>query len=243
MSTADQELRPLHVVAQMAEPVAYLGDGMTFDGILAAALMRDLPYELTSKWPTATRDEPWLRDLELPLARWSMPYAKPCHPNLRDPEGNVWGWHASSVFADWQVRGRIEVRKMPAVHEMERWSDAKNVDISAGRYKAHDLKLPARFATELHWFVVGRSGRIQRLLEQHITSVGRKVGHGNGRVLAWRVEPWHEDWSTRCGSLLTRPMPAGFMRGHIARRGIRAPYWHPSRVLECVVPSDLEVPR
>ena len=54
-------VQPLHIVAKMAEPVVYYGDGMTFDGILAAAWMRDLPYAVTSKWPTASRSEPCAR--------------------------------------------------------------------------------------------------------------------------------------------------------------------------------------
>jgi len=239
---ADSVMRPLHIVARMAEPVVYLGDGMTFDGILAAAWMRDLPYELTSRWPSATRDEPWLRDLEMPLQQWSVPYAGKCHPDLRDESGNVWGWHASSVFANWAVMGRVEVRKRAPLDEVERWSDAKNFETSAGRYKAHDLKLPSRYATELHWFAVGRPKPILRVLRNHITAIGRKVGHGNGRVLEWAVDDWHADWSIRVGETLARPMPVGFTRGRVARRGIRAPYWHPSRQIDCVAPGDLEVP-
>lgn len=235
----DSAFRPLHIVARMAEPVVYFGDGMTFDGILAAAWMRDLPYELTSKWPTASKDEPWLRDLELPLAKWATAYAGKCEPRLRDAEGKVWGWHASSVFADWSISTRVEVRKRAPLDEMKRWSDASDVNISAGRYKAHDLKLPARFASELHWFAVGRPKPILRVLTNHITAIGRKVGHGNGRVLEWRVDDWHEDWSVRIGDTLSRPMPAGFARGPLARRGLRAPYWHPSRMIDCVIPRDL----
>jgi|GEM_PF-2358674 len=252
MTTTDRPMpesvmRPIHIIAKMAEPIVYYGDGLTFDGILAAALMRDLPYAVTSKWPTATRDEPWLRDLTLPLARWSVPFAGACDPNLRDPDGKLWGWHASSVFADWRIHGRTEVRKRVPSDEHKRWGDGYEVNVSAGRFKAHDLKLPSRFATELHWFANGRPAPILRLLTKHITSLGRKTGMGNGRVLTWHVEDWHEDWSIRCGSLLSRPMPRGYELGaglsdaHISRRGIRAPYWHPSRLIECIVPGELDV--
>lgn len=236
----DDVMRPLRITARMAEPVVYIGDGMAFDGILAAAWMRDLPYELTSKWPTASRDEPWLRDLELPLAKWQTPYDGDCESRLRDPmTGSVWGWRASSVFADWSVSTRVEVRKRPPLHEMKDWSDAVDVNISAGRFKAHDLKLPARFASVLTWFAVGRPKPVLRVLRNHITALGRKVGHGNGRVLEWQVEDWHDDWSVQVGETLSRPMPRGFAPGPVARRGVRAPYWHPSRQLDCVVPLDL----
>jgi len=229
---------PLRVTARMAEPVVYFGDGMTFDGILAAAWMRDLPYALTSRWPTASRSEPWLGDLKLPLARWAVPYQGPCEDRLRDDAGNVWGWRASDVQADWSLLGRVEVRKRAAIDEHKRWGEGYEVNVSAGRYKAHDLKLPSRFASELRWFAVGRPGPIQRVLSAHMTAVGRKRGHGNGRVLEWVVEEWPHDWSVVRDGELMRPMPQGFAKGPLARRGIRAPYWHPSREIVCVLPRS-----
>jgi len=231
-------MRPLRVYCDLAEPVVYHGDGMSLDGILAAAMFRDLPASVTNGMPLATRDEPWLDDLELPLARWACEYRGKCDDRLRDSNGNVWGWRASSVHADWACETRVEVRKRAPVDELKRWSDAADINVSAGRYKAHDLKLAARLARRLEWYVVGDGELIERLLVQHITAVGRKVGHGNGRVLRWRVEDWPHDWSVVRGSELTRAMPAGFARGYLSRRAVRAPSWHPSRIIDCVAPDD-----
>lgn len=236
-----RNLRPLRVWCDLAEPVVYFGDGMCFDGILAAAWMRDLPYELTSRWPSATRDEPWVRDLELPLARWSVPYQGACDPRLRDDAGRVWGWCASAVHAEWSIQTRVEVRKRVAIDEMTRWSEAVDVEVAAGRHKAYDLTLPARIARRLEWYVVGHADEILRVLQTHMTAVGRKVGHGHGRVLRWRVDEWAHDWSVSRGGKLTRPMPAGYQRGPVQRRGIRALYWHPSRQIECVVPRESDL--
>lgn len=235
------DLRPLRISCDLAEPVVYFGDGMCFDGLLSAAWFRDLSYGITSKWPTASRDEPWVNDLHLPLARWSVPYAGACDPRLRDETGRVWGWCASAVHADWRAHTRVEVRKRVAFDDMSRWSDAGDVDVSAGRFKAHDLKLPARIARSLTWYAMGDARHILRVLEDHITSVGRKVGQGNGRVLRWRVEDAAEDWSVSRGDALTRPMPAGYARGAVAVRGVRALYWHPSRQIECVVPRERDL--
>lgn len=231
-------MKPLRVWCDLAEPVIYYGDGMAFDGILTAAVMRDLPYAVTSKWPTATRDEPWVRDLDLPLAKWAVRHERPCEPRLRDDRGNVWGWHASAVHAVWHAMTTVEVRKRAPVDELKRWSDASDINISAGRFKAHDLKLPARLASRLEWYVIGDERKITKLLTEHITAVGRKVCQGNGRVLRWRVEEWPHDWSVLRNGRLTRAMPAGFMRGPIGRRAIRAPSWHPSRLVECVLPAE-----
>jgi CRISPR type IV-associated protein Csf3 len=232
------DLRPLRISCDLAEPVVYFGDGMCFDGILAAAWMRDLSYGITSRWPTATRDEPWVRDLDLPLARWSVPYDGACDPRLRDDTGRVWGWCASSVHAEWVAHTRTEVRKRVAFDEMTRWSSASDVDVSAGRFKAHDLKLPSRLARRLEWYALGDARHILRVLEDHITAVGRKVGQGNGRVLRWRVEDAAADWSVTRDGRLTRPMPVGYARGMVQTRGVRPLYWHPSRQIECVVPRE-----
>lgn len=232
-------MTPLRVWCDLAEPIVYSGDGLPLDGILAAAVMRDLPYAVTSKWPTATRDEPWLLDLDLPLAKWEVPYAEPCHPRLRNARGLVWGWSASYAHADWIAHTSVEVRKRVAIDDMVRWSAAPDVDVAAGRFKAHDLRLAARIARRLEWYAVGDEREIERLLREHITAVGRKVGHGNGRVLRWRVEQWAEDWSVLRHGRLTRAMPAGFVRGmHAVRRGVRPVYWHPSRQIVCNVPED-----
>lgn len=233
--------RPLRVYCDLAEPVVYFGDGMCFDGLLAAAWFRDLPYALTSTWASATREEPWIPDLDLPLSRWAVPYAGPCDPRLKDDSGRVWGWCASAVHAEWLVHTKVEVRKRVPVDEMQRWSDAGDVDVSSGRYKASDLKLPARVARRLEWYAVGDGKAIERVLTEHVTAVGRKVGQGNGRVLRWRVEDWPHDWSVSRGGRLTRPMPQGYAPGPVQVRGVRALYWHPSRQIRCVVPMESQL--
>jgi CRISPR type IV-associated protein Csf3 len=234
-------MRPLRIWCDLAEPVVYFGDGMCFDGLLAAAWFRDLPYAVTSPWPTATRAEPWVKDLDLPLAKWSVPFAGACDPRLRDESGRVWGWCASAVHADWSISTTVEVRKRTAFDDMARWSRAPDVDVSAGRFKAHDLRLPARVARRLEWYAVGDPAQIQRVLTEHITAVGRKVGHGNGRVLRWRVDDWAHDWSVTRNGRLSRPMPEGYVRGPVQRRGVRALYWHPSRQIACVVPREADL--
>lgn len=244
MSTHGRPLRemvPMRVRCELLDPVVYQGDGMCLDGILSAAWFRDLPYELTSRWPSASRSDDWVRDLELPLARWAVPYAGQCDPRLRDEQGRVWGWCASAVHADWRLYTRAEVRRRVATDEMTRWTDAADVDIAAGRYKASDLRLPARMATHLEWYALGHVAEVRRVLDAHITAVGRKVGHGHGRVSRWVVERMDQDWSVTRHGRLTRPMPRGYMPGQVQSRGIRPLYWHPSRYISCVVPVESQL--
>lgn len=232
---------PLRIRAELSEPIAYSGDGLPIDAILSAAVFREVGRRVTAHWPLAQDDE-FPRDLDLPLARWACDFDGECDQRLRNAhDGRVWGWRASDVHAHWLVHTAVEVRKRCDIGAYGRWTDATDVDESAGRFKAYDLKLPARIAAWLEWYVVGDADEIRRLLERHITSLGRKRAHGNGRVMRWHVEPMAEDWSVERGGKLTRAMPRGYGHGRVAMRAVRPPCWHPSRQIVCVVPIESEL--
>lgn len=233
--------RSLRIWCDLGDPVVYSGDGICFDGILSAAWMRDLPYELTSKWPTVTRDMSYHPDLRLPLAKWSCAFHGACEPRLRNEEGRVWGWCASAVHAEWVLHTSVPVRKRTPLDECVEWSAEPVLSSSAGRFKGADLALPARVTRRLEWYVVGDAYKIERVLNAHVSAVGGKRGQGNGAVLRWRVEDWPHDWSIMRDTHLTRPMPQGYAKGRIAVRGIRPLYWHPSRQIACVVPLESEL--
>jgi len=74
------------------------------------------------------------------------------------------------------------------------------LDVKLDHLKAWNLKYPARWAPELVWYVMGDDRALLYLLETHVTHIGKKSRHGNGRVLRWRVEQFEHDWSIRRGA-------------------------------------------
>jgi CRISPR type IV-associated protein Csf3 len=124
------------------------------------------------------------------------------------------------------------------MRKMVRYTQDNSINLASGAVKAWSLKYPARWARELVWYVLGDERRILCLLETHVTHLGKKSRHGNGRVLRWCVEPFEHDWSVRRGALLTRRVPAtNNDTTGLVRAGVRAPYHHHSRQALCVEPD------
>jgi CRISPR type IV-associated protein Csf3 len=232
----------------MSEPVVYYGDGMHLDGILAWAKYTDLPRKERAEVPPIT--EPWAWDFDLPLRTWSVASVTAVYiddrlfvnrPRVRDghKEGALWGWCASAVHADWLCQDRYAIRKRPELEQMVRYTTSPSVNLGAGQQKATNLLLPARFATELHWYAVGDMTEVERLLTTHVRAVGKITTKGPGSVMHWHVEPWKDDWSVTREGALTRVMPIAYEAsgGFAAEASIRAPYHHASRIVPALRPD------
>lgn len=223
-------MRALRVVAELAEPVVYYGDGMHLDGPLQYAAFRELPALTRHRMPMMDEAE-WVQDFDIPVAR---------HRVLPGRLG--WTWCCSAVHADWKIHTTVQTRKRPAMRQMVRYTKDKSINVASGAVKAWNLKYPARWAPALVWYVLGEERRLVYLLETHVTHLGKKSRHGNGRVLRWRVEPFEQDWSVRRGALLTRRLPAtDDDKTGLVRAGVRAPYHHHSRQALCVEPNFEEL--
>ena len=237
------EMRPLRIIARMSEPIVYSGDGMHLDGILAACVYRDLDDRTRRRLPPLSSE--WPVDLRLPLSRWVVdvsPEWDGGHPRVVERARShgqhvhrLWGWRASAPASDWQLRGKAEIRKKPALDEMARYTDARSATITSGQLKAYDLALPTVFAREVVWYAHGHPGEVQRLLDAHAPAIGRKRNLGWGTVMSWNVETIDEDRSVVDGDVLRRRMPVeSGIEGATADGAIRPPYHHPSRVLPAV---------
>jgi hypothetical protein len=235
---------PLHVIADMSQSVAGPGDPLHLDGILAHAAYRDLPPAEREQIPDIR--EPWALDFDLPLARWEWEIALPpgadgrlCVPGTVRVDGErgvqlgrVWGWRASAERAQWLAMGiRETVKRMP-VREMVRYSSDRRVEIS-GPMKSRRIGHATRFAHRIEWWALGDEAEVRRLLDAHVTHVGKLHHHGSGRVLRWLVERCDEDLSVeRPDGTLARVLPSGYGGRPTTWAdwgGIRPPYHHPSR--------------
>ena len=241
-------MEPLRIAAHMSEPVVYYGDGMHLDGILAWAKYADLTQNERAEMPPITGF--WAWDFDLPLRTWSVQSITPGHiddrlfinrPRIRNSykEGALWGWRASAVHAEWMCEDRYAIRRRPEIEQMIRYTESPSVNLGAGQQKATNIRLPAKFALDLHWYAVGDIGEIRRLLDTHVRAIGKLTTKGPGRVSRWEVEPWPHDWSIMHNEKLTRTMPIGYngALGYTAEASIRPPYHHSSRVVMAIRPS------
>jgi hypothetical protein len=220
-------MTPLRVVAELSEPVVYYGDGMHLDGILSAGAYRALPRGEREMLPLIS--DPWAVDFALPLERWDVDVTEApewVSPDLVSDD-RIWGWCASAAHADWLSDGMHWVRKRIGVSTHARWSDAKMLNVGIGVTKAMNKPLPMLVARELVWWCRGDRAEVGRLLS-HVTSIGKLVNHGMGRVREWRVEKAGEDRSD------VRVMPH-VGSSHVA--SIRPPYHHRSRWVPALVPD------
>lgn len=234
----DARWKPVRVRAKMAEPLVYYGDGLHLDGLMAWAAWQRARESKRCRAEIGPLPpiEPVPVDYGLPLAVWTQEGHADVHPSLRNASGDVWGWCCSAVQAQWAMHGTLAIRKKPAVDSMIQHSKDAVVQSSAGRFKAHDLKLPTRMASVLEWWCLGCEMEIRELVCR-VTHIGRKKGLGNGRVLEWEVGPMPDDWSLERDEQTTRVMPAFPDETPEIRAAIRAPYWHQTRMAPAMRPE------
>lgn len=241
--------RPLRIEAILSEPVLYYGDGMHLDGILAAAVYAELDERVKRRMPPLS--DHWVSDLELPLSQWRIDVGEQWSGNPlllarrrpgRSPRTTMlWGWCASAEVADWLVQGSAEVRKMPPVDDMIRWTDSASVNVGSGEFKGHDKRIPSAFAHTVTWYAYGDRDEVERLLQEHVYAIGRLRGHGWGVVEGWTVtcDDREDGWLHDARGRLMRRMPdLAPVSGGAAktRAAFRPPYHHHSRVLHTVEP-------
>lgn len=243
----DREYRPLRVTATMHEPVIYSGDLIHLDGILAYAAFRDLDRRTRCRMPPTSA--PWLVDLELPLARWLVDVGETWAGDKRllwstgrrnrgrTRTTKLWGWRASAESVSSVLRGSAEIRKKPELDQMRRYAGDRSVNVGAGTFKGYDLKMPTVFAHSFKWYAYGDGSEVARLLRTYVQAIGKKHQLGYGTVASWGVSAMDADHSVESESGLARRMPVQCMvEGALTCGAIRPPYFHRSRIIECVEP-------
>lgn len=207
-------MTPMQITARMQEPVVYSGDGMHFDGVLSLGAFLALPLDVRETMPPITDSH--CTDMDLPLDRWEM--------------HGTWGWKASAVHADWLFSSTHYVRKSVKHEPMARYSTANAMNTGGGEFKSKNTPYQARTALCLVWYAVGDIDAVRDLLS-HVRTVGKLGGHGMGRVASWDVEA-HDD----ARAWMSRRLPS--VEG--LPGAVRAPYWHPSRIVPRTSRPDFE---
>lgn len=244
---------PMQIVARMDEPIVYLGDLLHIDGPIAYAVFHDLDEQTRRTIePIECTDFPVDFRERTPLSTWWMDHDPAIHGEVderllararkggRGHYPQLWGWCASACSEQWEVRGKMEVRKKPALGEMSRYTDAHSAHLSSGHMKAYDLTFPTVLSREVTWFAHGDVDKIRVLLQRFVPWIGKKRNIGYGTVHEWVVteEPeMRNDAAIVQDGKLMRRMPAGAVTGQTVRAGaIRPPYYHHTRIVMCEEP-------
>lgn len=159
-------------------------------------------------------------------------------PLARRASGGVWYFACS--FAQWEhwVDDRsfwVKRFDQGPADLVDFGRRSASVLTASGRYMGYNMPIFCRHALAVRWYAVGDIARLADMLAE-ITHVGKKIAQGWGRINAWRVEPWAEDWSVwRDGRLMrARPAAEGILYG------VRPPYWNPKNQMNCEMPPREE---
>lgn len=236
------EHRLFRVIAHMTDGVMVTIDRkLHLDGILAARLFMEAMPEEWKGVPPSEGEHP-IEVTNIPLSRWRFPAPPDAHPSLLDDDGMLWGWCASSMFADWLGFGTHAVRKPVPVKEFAQFGrEDSQVNVGSGPTKAWDKAYPAGIASELHFAALGDPGAVLEILT-HVHGLGRLRNHGKGAVQSWSVVESDLRWDVTADGFPMRNLPEDWPglseSGPRSRVTIRAPYWQHHRKVLGVSPSS-----
>lgn len=195
---------PLTVTAFLSTPVI---------GVDRAPIMLDAPlsYAYVQR---AARDgqqlpaitDQFAADFPLPLDRWH--------------EYGTWGWCTSRGLFGGMTHVAAQVRRKPAVDAMARYTPDRTHHAGLGPTKARDATLSAVLTDTMTWHVLATDRADLEDLLGLVDNIGARHRNNFGHVSRWLVEPGR-DRDAWCD----RPWPPAF--------AARAPYWHPTRRVQC----------
>ncbi|HEX7122386.1 MAG TPA: hypothetical protein VF178_08465 [Gemmatimonadaceae bacterium] len=226
----------------MAGPLAYHpGEGIPIDSPLTyAAVLEERGHEMFGDAPgndeiAASLAEP---HPGVPLAVHRYEGGWIYCASLGEVEGRhgAQRLHWNKRFDDMLAQRAIEAGGI----ELGRRS---KVNLGAGEFRAYHMPLYLEHVERLVWHAIGEPGEVLRLLQTHVTHLGKKRAAGHGAVAAWDVEPWSgpaDRWLWREPGVPARAIPLrmlGSWEGETAAAGARPPYWLAAHQVLCAVGS------
>lgn len=202
---------PLLVTAHIDGPcVGLVEQPVMLDGPLAWAAWQRV---VAAGEPLRPIDRDAAADFPLPLERWER--------------GDTWGWCTSAADVQVLAYSGAELRRKPATGPMARFTADRSHHQGLGPYKARDTTAAFAWISTAIWHVLATDRSDIEALLAPVTHLGKHHRLGFGQVRFWTVEddPEAQAWRRR-----PLPGPGGRIMG------VRAPYWHPSRQAECVIP-------
>jgi hypothetical protein len=223
---------PLLITARLASPLA--GDAPRLDGLVEYAMSLFHPKAIPGYKITRASEPPEMGLIPISMARESIggwPVARCSDPILDLPDAETVEHIGKKIGIEHAELLRPDARLV--VSTTNSWT------------KSYRIPLRIRACSRVRWFAFGNRVGLKRSL-RHITSIGKKVSVGYGRVAEWTLDRVDEDYSwfapAPAGPVLMATLPHGpWLPGGLigAKRDFRScvpPYWHPARYTEAVVP-------
>jgi hypothetical protein len=208
---------PMKVLMEMRSPIVTT-DYIFLDGLVSSAVFKDcIPHHYD-----LLQDTSELIHIPLPLKQY----------------GNSEPFYAASIgYADEIVEGIDHWRKRTEVE-----SKTKKIDVGSGQYKMYDMPMPTMWAESWIFYANGNIDECKRLLQLHISAIGKKCSQGFGAIKNIAVEPTDHDWSVIKDGVPMRPIPVSAAADFDMDCDVemyyacRAPYWHRLNMTQCYMP-------
>lgn len=207
---------PMKVTFEMRSPVVTT-DYIFLDGLVSSAVFKDC----VPNYFDISQDRNELIHIPPPL----------------EQHGTVERFYAASIgYASKIVEGVDHWRKRTDIESK------KKIQVGSGPYKMYNMPMPTQWAATWVFYANGDVNEIRRLLQLHISAIGKKCSQGFGSVKHIVVEPFDHDWGVVKDHVPMRPIPLSTASEYDLNCDIemyyayRAPYWHKQNMAHCVMP-------
>ncbi|RLD17887.1 MAG: hypothetical protein DRI69_11355 [Bacteroidetes bacterium] len=208
---------PMKITFEMRSPIVTT-DYIFLDGLISSAVFKDcIPnhYDLP-------QDTSELIYIPLPLKQY----------------GTEEPFYAASIgYADQIVEGIDHWRKRTEIETTK-----KKIQVGSGQYKMYDIPMPTMWAESWVFYANGNIAECTRLLQLHISAIGKKCSQGFGQIKNITVEASEHDWGVVKEGVPMRPIPVSEADGFDMDCDVemyyayRPPYWHRLNMTQCYMP-------
>ncbi|EMO43790.1 putative CRISPR type AFERR-associated protein Csf3 [Leptospira santarosai str. ZUN179] len=183
---------------------------------------------------TVSRDRPLSKEskIELPLSQYNF-------------GENQYFWKASNPIISNPVSVNVEYiqkRFESSSSLLVAPENRRSLLTASGPYKSKRSPITVRGIEQIAWFAHGDIKGIKDILSR-VSSIGKHVNIGYGRVYKWEVEECEEDFSIIANkNILMKTIPLELVSELKASDwspsfgSFKPPYWHPDNYCEIAIP-------
>jgi len=214
------DFSPLEVTFDMSTPIALAHPYISFDGLLANVLLKDILgdnfYNLPSKEPIN-----FSQYLKLPLKLYGDIY----HSSVSIFD--ITDFYITTVYKRFceEYLGHLSIRK-------------KRIHRGSGFYKDFMIRLPYIPTKTVKFYCNGNLDEVFRLANM-VTHLGKKTAYGFGQVKSVNVKEIDNDISLTRDGMAMRPIPVSMVKEFEDQvmLACKFPYWDKRNVRLCVPPN------